>query len=323
MTAPFSSSDSSRSSHSSDFSGAPGSHPSVDELADLAEDLIEDPGTVEALHRHLAGCADCRETADALGEVRALLGEVEAPPMPADVVARLDAALAEEAARRDAAEGPYEAPASTRGPAAPTPPSRPATAPATAPVAPPARAAGATGPGRPRPRRRRVGLLLGVAAALAAIGLGGALLYPADSGSHNAATTAAAPSTADAGHSSKAEHALGAGTDYRDDQLAAQVQQLLARSGAIVGSPPNGVAKPSAAAPAEGRQPLTPEATPETGRTCQAPTKGTPLATDHGTYAGAPVDVFVYPVPGKPGEVDVYLRSPDCTIVLHHAVPAH
>ncbi|MEU8512659.1 hypothetical protein AB0C76_13860 [Kitasatospora sp. NPDC048722] len=311
MTVPFSSPD------PSDPTASPGSHPSVDELADLAEELIGD-AAAEALHRHLAGCAECRETADALGEVRALLGGVEAPPMPADVAARLDAAVAEEAARREAAEGPQEAPGSTRGPAAPTPPSRPATAP----VAPPARAAGATGPGRPRSRRRRFALLLGAAAALAAIGLGGALLYPADSGSHEAASSAAAPSTADAGHSSKGEHALGGGTEYRDDQLAAQVQKLLAGSGAVVGSPPNGVARPSAAAPAEGRQPLTSEPAPGAGRTCPAPATGTPLATDRGTYAGSPVDVLVYAVPGKPGEVDVYLQSPACAVVLHRQVPA-
>ncbi|MGW2249451.1 hypothetical protein ACWCXH_04545 [Kitasatospora sp. NPDC001660] len=307
MTAPFSFSDS---------SGSHGSHPSVDELADLAEELIEDADTVGALRRHLADCTECRGTADALGEVRALLGEVEAPPMPADVAARLDAAIAAEAARRDAVDGPHQASESTRGRAAPTPPSRPATAP----VAPPARPLGATGPGRPRPRRRRVGLLLGAAAALAALGLGGALLDLADSDSHNATASAVAPSTAEAGHSSKGEHALGTGTEYRDGQLAAQIQQLLARSGATVGPPPNGVAKPSAAAPADGR--LTSEAAPGTPRTCPAPAGGTPLAADHGTYAGSPVDVLVYPVPGKPGEVDVYLRSPDCAIALHQAVPA-
>ncbi|MEE1788107.1 hypothetical protein PUR71_35180 [Streptomyces sp. SP17BM10] len=315
MTVPFSFPD---PSDPTDRPGAPGSHPSVDELADLAEELIEDAAAVEVLHRHLSGCAECHETFDALGEVRALLGGGEAPTMPADVVARLDAALAEEAARRDAADGPHEAPASTRGPAAPAPAPRPATAPA----APPARGAGATGPGRPRSRRRRVGLLLGAAAALAALGLGGALLFPADSGSHDTASSAATPATADAGHSSKAEHALGGGTRYSDDQLADQVQKLLARSGAVVGSPPNGAAKPSAAAPDEGRQPLTSEPAPQAGRTCPAPATGTPLATDHGSYAGSPVDVLVYPAPGKPGDVDVYLRSPDCVTVLHREVPA-
>lgn len=296
---------------------APGPHPSVEELADLAEGLIEDAAAVGALHRHLSGCAECRETADALGEVRALLGGVEAPPMPTDVAARLDAALAEEAARRDTADGSRGAPGSTRGPAAPAPPSRPAA------VAPPARATGATGPGRPRPRRRRVGLLLGAVAALAAIGLGGALLYPADSGSRTAISSAAAPSTADAGHSSTGEHALSGGTEYRDDQLDAQVRKLLARSGAVVDSPPSGAARPSAAAPEAGRQPLISEPAPQAGRACPVPAGGTPLAVDHGTYAGSPVDVLVYPAPGKPGEVDVYLRSPDCATVLHREVPAH
>ncbi|MGW4898167.1 hypothetical protein ACWEQL_38885, partial [Kitasatospora sp. NPDC004240] len=80
-----------------------GSHPDVDELADLAEGLVEDAATADALQRHLAGCADCRGTTDALGEVRALLGAAETPPMPQDVAARLDATLAAEA---EAAFGP-------------------------------------------------------------------------------------------------------------------------------------------------------------------------------------------------------------------------
>ncbi|MFJ2578308.1 hypothetical protein [Kitasatospora aureofaciens] len=320
MTAPFSSPDFSDSPDSPDSPDSRGFHPTVDELADLAEGLIDSADTAGALRRHLDGCAECRETADALSEVQVLLGEVETPPMPADVAARLDAALAEAAAASAAADGeasdrPQEAPGRAAGAPTPATPSRPATAPA----APPARPTGATGPGRPRPRRRRVGLLLGAAAALAAIGLSGALLLPADSDSAKSAVSAGAPAAADAGHSTRGEHAVGAGTAYRDDQLATQIQQLLARSGTTTQGRTTGPAKPSAAAPVEGQQALTPEAP----RTCPAPAEGTPLATDHGSYAGAPVDVLVYPVPGKPGVVDVYLRSPDCgPVQLHRTVPA-
>ncbi|MQS13198.1 hypothetical protein F7Q99_13125 [Streptomyces kaniharaensis] len=316
MTAPFSSPGSPDS---------PESHPPTDQLADLAEGLIDDADAAEALHRHLAGCAECRETADALREVQALLGEVETPPMPADVAARLDAALADEQAsraeaRREAADRPQEAPGRTAGAPTPAAPSRPATTPA----APPARPVGATGPGRSRSRRRRFGLLLGAAAALAAIGLGGALLYPTDSGSTGASVSAGAPTATDAGHSITAEHALGAGTAYRDDQLAAQIQQLLARSGGTAEATAGGPGKPSAA-PAEGQQGLTAQTAPQTApRTCPAPAEGTLLATDHGSYTGAPVDVLVYAVPGKPGVVDVYLRSPDCgPVLLHRTVLAH
>ncbi|MFJ3219724.1 hypothetical protein ACIPLC_27885 [Kitasatospora sp. NPDC086801] len=299
-------------------------HPSVDELADLAEGLIESADDARTLHRHLAGCAECRETADALGEVQALLGAVETPPMPADVAARLDAALAaaSPAATAEAENGPLAASRSAA--------QAPAARAATAPVAPPSRPAAPTGPGRPRPRRRRVGLLLGAAAALAAIGLGGALLlHPAGQGDQHPTLSAGAPASASLGtgtgtgpgaaQSSRADHAAGAGPVYQDDQLATQVQQLLARAGSPPGLRPTGPAKPSAALPAEGRQELTTQASPPS---CPAPAEGVPLATDHGSYAGAPVEVLVYPAPGRPGFADVYLRSPDCgPVVLERTVP--
>ncbi|MBD0672085.1 hypothetical protein BU198_15570, partial [Streptomyces sp. CBMA156] len=133
-------------------------HPPVEQLADLAEELIESPATIGALRRHLDGCAECRETVDALVEVRELLGDVPTEPMPADVAARLDAALAEAAAEaaagtdREAVERPQEAPAAVRGTEAPAPPVRSATTPPAPSSGPPSRPAGrsgsATGPGR-------------------------------------------------------------------------------------------------------------------------------------------------------------------------------
>ncbi|WP_188307208.1 zf-HC2 domain-containing protein, partial [Streptomyces sp. CBMA123] len=212
-------------------------HPSVDALADFAEGLIEPAEAARALRRHLDGCAECRETAEALAEVQTLLGAVEPEPMPADVAARLDAALAE-AARTDhrvaaeAAERPREAPSAARPTDTPATPVRSVTAPS----APPSRPATASGPGRPRPRRRRFALLLGTAAALAAVGLGGALLlnHPDDS-SRSTASAASAPATAAGAPNAHSPHLAGPGTVYREDQLAAQVQQLLAGSGAEPG----------------------------------------------------------------------------------------
>ncbi|MDH6703663.1 hypothetical protein P3T27_000344 [Kitasatospora sp. MAA19] len=297
--------------------GPAGAHPSVDELADLAEGLIESADAADALRRHLDGCAECRETTDALGEVQALLGAVETPPMPADVAARLDAALAAAATAPEAVQATRNTPAAGSRAITPAPPSRAVRAPS----APPARPTAPTGPGRPRPRRRRVALLLGAATALAAIALGGALLVrPADQGDRHPAAAAGAPTGTGAAHSARADQAAGAGPVFRDDdQLADQVQQLLAHAGATPGLRPTGPAKPSAAPPAEGRQELTTQASPPA---CQAPAEGTPLATDHGSYAGAPVEVLVYPAPGRPGFADVYLRSPDCgPVVLHRTVP--
>ncbi|MFE4975730.1 hypothetical protein ACFRAR_26955 [Kitasatospora sp. NPDC056651] len=325
-------------------------HPPVERLADLAEGLVDSPDELAALRRHLDGCAECRETIDALAEVQALLGEVTAPPMPADIAARLDAALAEAAAEaagsgHEAAERPQERPAAGHRAGAPARPVPAATTPATPPYAPsstpphappstpspagpghrPAgRSGSATGPGRSG--RRRFALLLGSAAALAALALGGALLlHPADPSGVTTAVAGGAPTAADPG-AIRTPHAAGAGTAYREDELTAQIQQLLARTESAPGPHATGPGNPEAALPAEGIRPEPAAPDPSdapTGAACPTPAAGPPLATDRGSYQGAPVDVLVYPLPGRPGFVDVYLRSPDCgRIALHQAVPS-
>ncbi|MFJ8627549.1 hypothetical protein ACIRD3_32580 [Kitasatospora sp. NPDC093550] len=313
MTAPLSSPD------------HPGDHPPVEQLADLAEGLVDSPEAVETLHRHLDGCAECRETVDALAEVQALLGAVETPPMPADVAARLDAALARaatDAATDAAAEDDHGRTATARPQEAPTGPGRPATGPSGPPSRPSGRPAAATGPGRSRPRRRRIALLLGAAAALAALGLGGALLlHPDDRSGPTVTAGAPADSSAAAEQSARTPHAASAGTAYRADRLATQIQQLLARTEQTPGAGPTGLAKPNTVLPGEGARPE--PTVPSPSATCPAPASGPPLATDRGSYDGAPVDVLVYPVPGHSDLVDVYLRSPDCgPVVLHQSVPS-
>ncbi|MFI6344850.1 anti-sigma factor family protein [Streptomyces sp. NPDC050560] len=79
-------------------------HPDEDELSSLAEGLLPEPRATE-LHRHVAHCADCGGAYAALEEIRALLGSLPpAPPMPDDVIARLDLALAAEASRSAATD---------------------------------------------------------------------------------------------------------------------------------------------------------------------------------------------------------------------------
>ncbi|MGA4541182.1 anti-sigma factor family protein [Uniformispora flossi] len=75
----------------------PDGHVDVDFLADFAEGLLSgaDAATAEA---HIATCADCRATFDALAEVRTLLAGHPAEPMPADVYASIQDALADAAA---------------------------------------------------------------------------------------------------------------------------------------------------------------------------------------------------------------------------------
>ncbi|MFB8235301.1 anti-sigma factor family protein [Kitasatospora purpeofusca] len=333
MTAPPSSSD-----------PTAGPHPSVDELADLSEDLLA-PAEAEALREHLAGCADCRETVDALTEVQSLLGAAEPPTVPADVAARIDAALAAAAGPPPAAS-PATAPTTSAvsAPAAPTVPSaRPA--PTGPPKAPPSRPAGTgTGPGRSRRGRRRA-LLLGSAAALLVLGLGGAFLSMSSSGRQDLSTTADAAAKPAAGTAAPESSAAGAKTDrstdgtvYQDDRLAAQVAQLLAAagtarpvkpsagpgsgpgSGPAATDPPEGSGA-TAVPPSEGVQGLVGgnRSTPA----CPPPSSATLLATDRGSYAGAAADLLVYALPGRPELLDVYLRAPDCGPVLRHlTVPA-
>ncbi|MCD0482196.1 hypothetical protein LO771_07155 [Streptacidiphilus sp. ASG 303] len=74
----------------------PVSHPAVEEIADLTEDLLP-PQDADAVRAHLDGCAECADTRDALLEIRSLLGDSGTPRMPADVAGRIDAALAAEA----------------------------------------------------------------------------------------------------------------------------------------------------------------------------------------------------------------------------------
>jgi anti-sigma factor RsiW len=78
---------------------AASAHPSLPELAEAAEGLLEDARTAE-VRAHLAGCAGCQQNAAELRAVSATLATAPAPRMPADVAARLDRVLAGEAERR-------------------------------------------------------------------------------------------------------------------------------------------------------------------------------------------------------------------------------
>ncbi len=78
---------------------AASAHPSLTELAEAAEGLLDDERASQ-LADHLAGCAKCRDSAAELQAVSAALAAVPAPVMPVEVAARLDWVLAGEAVRR-------------------------------------------------------------------------------------------------------------------------------------------------------------------------------------------------------------------------------
>ncbi|MET8247412.1 hypothetical protein ABZV31_25125 [Streptomyces sp. NPDC005202] len=72
-------------------------HPDVAEISDLTEGLLA-PSRTADVRRHLDECELCADVYASLEEIRGLLGTLPGPPrMPADVVGRIDAALAAEA----------------------------------------------------------------------------------------------------------------------------------------------------------------------------------------------------------------------------------
>lgn len=76
-------------------------HPEVSEISDLTEGLLSPSRTAE-VQQHVAGCDLCSEVRDSLEEIRGLLGTMPVPePMPDDIAARIDAALAAEARSTD------------------------------------------------------------------------------------------------------------------------------------------------------------------------------------------------------------------------------
>lgn len=76
-------------------------HIDIEELADFTESLAP-PERAAAISQHLAGCADCRSSVDALAKVHRLLAEAPTESMPDDVFARLQVAVAAEQEHRDA-----------------------------------------------------------------------------------------------------------------------------------------------------------------------------------------------------------------------------
>lgn len=138
-------------------------HPDVAEISDLAEGLLP-PDRSTDIQRHLGSCELCADVHASLEEIRGLLGSVpEAEPMPADVAARIDAALAAEARL------------STSGDVTGSHVSRETSAPADRPAG---RPHATTGPGREKSGRgkRRRTVVLGTVLTAAVLGAGALVL---------------------------------------------------------------------------------------------------------------------------------------------------
>ncbi|MFJ6515845.1 anti-sigma factor family protein [Streptomyces sp. NPDC091406] len=293
-------------------------HPEVSEISDLTEGLLS-PSRAAEVRQHLAECDLCAEVQDSLEEIRGLLGTMPAPePMPEDIAARIDAALAAEA--RPAAPTEDEpvvvSRETTTGEEATT--SRTASGStsgsgsATAPDRPAGRSSAATGPGRRPARRRKRAVVLGTAFGAAVIGMSVFFLQSvAPSGD-------AAKSVTDGGVSAADSSAPA----YADGTLEAQVQDLLGdeasqKSPGVKKVPPEADTKSSSEA-------LTPEAEPSrnpmkapvvavppcvqkaTGRTTPA------LALDEGTYRGTDAYLVVLPHTSDSSRVQAYVVASSC-----------
>lgn len=83
-------------------------HATLEELARLAADDLK-PRQAARIRHHLASCAECTELNAQLAAVPAILSSVDFGPMPDDLSARVETALAVEARQRLASEPATEA----------------------------------------------------------------------------------------------------------------------------------------------------------------------------------------------------------------------
>ncbi|THA71893.1 hypothetical protein E6P78_04795 [Streptomyces sp. A0958] len=202
-------------------------HPDVSEISDLTEGLLSETRAAE-VRGHTAGCDLCTDVLASLEEIRGLLSDLPAPePMPADVAARIDAALADEARTRTEPDAVDDVSRETEPrPIAPEPPDRPTGHPRAA-----------TGPGRrPGRRRRRTTVLATALGAAAMVGVSVLLLQ----------NVSVSQSNADAGALRREATAPANNAQaFSQSTLAGQVHDLLS-SGTDATSPQNSSGKEQA-----------------------------------------------------------------------------
>ncbi|TQK53084.1 hypothetical protein FBY35_3557 [Streptomyces sp. SLBN-118] len=271
-------------------------HPDVSEISDLAEGLLPQSRTAD-VREHLDGCPLCADVRASLQEIRGLLGTLPgAHRMPADIVGRIDAALAAEALLDSTTP---EEPAHVSRETAPAP--QPAeTTPADRPSG---RPRGATGPGRSRRGGRRRKAVLGAVFGAAAIGMSVLLLQSLQSTSVNDADS----STKDASVSA----AEGDAQDFSGSDLKGHVLALLTvgsnqpepriEKGPSVNSEPKTLSpgqKPTVAVP--------PCIQKGTGRT------DAPIAVEKGEYKGDDAYLVVLPHSTDNGQVQAYVIDAAC-----------
>lgn len=282
-------------------------HPDIEAISDYVEDLLA-PQAAAELTAHLTGCAECRESRDALDEIRALLGQTEFPSLPGDIALRIDAALAAEA---EAGLTPTTAPTPATG----TEPAQTAPETARRTMAPPRSPKAAAGPSRPAgrgPDRQRGRLLRRAALGVAAFAACG-LIITAVAHSHGGLSSGSSKSAALGG--SAAGPAAGTRfTAFSEAGFTQQIQQLLS-------APASQSSEPGAQG--TGQQPFTVSNGPSEARgTLTAPScvlaavdrpGQQPLTVSLGSYQGAEVYALVYPDAADPAHsVNAFLVNASC-----------
>jgi hypothetical protein len=326
-------------------------HPGSETIAAFREDLL--PARKAArIAAHLRECPRCAEIDAQLAAVTASLARTPAPPIPASLTARIEAALAAEVAARSAAGAPAghagsaagAVPATSAGPAVPADraasPAAPAhRGPGTGPGHP---GPGHTGPGRGGPGRRagrpRAGsrLSLRIAAVTAAVvvlaGGGYAIVRVVSAGGQETSSGSSSAASGNAANrpsgSALAPEAapripteslplVASGTRYRPGRLPAQVAAVLKRHpahGHISAAPSAAVRAGAAAFPHLAE--------------CVSHVAGGqhPRLVDIAHYGTRPAAVIVVPVPGTT-RVHVSVTGPGCSgqggdIITQFSMPA-
>lgn len=295
-------------------------HPEVSEISDLTEGLLP-PSRAEEIRDHLAECGLCAEVRDSLEEIRGLLGDLPEPePMPDDIAARIDAALAAEARTAEApADASHTATVSrdddvsretesaeTGGPSPMTPRT------GSSPARPAGHPQGSTGPRRNRARRRRRAVFLGTACGAAIIGMSVFFLQNLSSSSDSSGVSADRAVSASEGGA----HA------YSQDTLETEVQDLLAGdvgaedfTGQKRSPSEDEQVAPEAESPdtKASRSPLLAPAVVVPPCVQQATGRTTPaLAIDEGSYQGTDAFLVVLPHPSDPTRVQAYVVASSC-----------
>jgi hypothetical protein len=300
---------------------------------------------------HLAGCARCRARSEDLAEVTTLLASVHPPPIPQHLTARIQAALATEAAAQAARPGEKARP----GQAGPG--ERAAAAAAPAGTEPGGTEPAGTGPtanghhpqqqmprhGR-RPRLPRLGppvALRALAAAAAVVLLAGGVyeltqLGASSTSSSSAGSSAAGPEVPApdsqshgapaAGPALRYRHAGGpasitavmSGTDYTPGSLSGQVAAQLARSGrsaAVAGPNTAGPEQTHSPAAVSGGRAATFGGIPVSalaGCVNRIAAGGRVLLVDVARYQGGPATVIVTR-PAGGGPEQIWVVGPGCS----------